>query len=108
MAKRDDKEKKDEGKEEKLEVKEEAGKEKEKELPEIEPPAPKGEPWPDATPEPMKPVAAQSAAAQPVASPMADVPTQPVERPRTETVTMPQMAKLGSPPEMPKTTAPPP
>jgi len=113
MAKRDDKEKKDEGKEEKLEVKEEAGKEKEKELPKIEPPAPKGEPWPDATPEPMKPVAVEAVAAQPVAaqpvpSPLADVPTQPVERPRTETVTMPQMAKLGSPPEMPKTTAPPP
>jgi hypothetical protein len=57
-------------------------------LPDIEPPPPKGEPWPDATPEPMRPV-------------------EPA-RTRTETVTMPTLADVGAPPEMPKTTAPPP
>lgn len=57
-----------------------------KDLPEIEPPAPKGEPWPDATPEPMKPV----------------------ERPRTETMVMPTVGQFGAPPAMPRTTAPPP
>ena len=33
------------------------------EVPAIEPPPPKGEPWPDATPEPMRPVAAPRARA---------------------------------------------
>ena len=62
-----------------------------KELPEIEPPPPKGEPWPDATPEPMRPV-------EPGAPP----------RPRTETVVMPTVGQFGAPPAMPRTTAPPP
>ncbi|HTR49377.1 MAG TPA: hypothetical protein VMJ10_01640 [Kofleriaceae bacterium] len=64
-----------------------------KELPAIEPPAPKGEPWPDATPEPMRPVA-PAQAAEPARS-------------RTDTAVMPQVAPVGAPPEMPKTTAPP-
>jgi hypothetical protein len=58
------------------------------ELPAITPPDPKGEPWPDATPEPMKPV-------------------EPA-RARTETVSLPAAADLGRPPDMPTTTAPPP
>jgi hypothetical protein len=58
------------------------------ELPEIEPPDPIAEPWPDATPQPMKPV-------------------EPA-RARTETVGMPTGAQFGRPPEMPKATAPPP
>jgi hypothetical protein len=58
------------------------------ELPAITPPAPKGEPWPDATPEPMKPV-------------------EPA-RARTETVSLPAATDLGRPPDMPTTTAPPP
>jgi hypothetical protein len=58
------------------------------ELPAIEPPVPKGEPWPDATPAPMKPV-------------------EPA-RARTETVGIPIAADLGRPPDMPTTTAPPP
>jgi hypothetical protein len=57
-----------------------------KDLPAIEPPPPKGEPWPDATPEPMKPV----------------------ERPRTETMVMPTVGQFGGPPAMPRTSAPPP
>jgi hypothetical protein len=59
-----------------------------KDLPPIEPPDPKGEPWPDATPPPMKPV-------------------EPA-RARTETVGIPNVADLGRPPEMPTTSAPPP
>lgn len=59
-----------------------------KDLPAIEPPAPKGEPWPDATPPPMKPV-------------------EPA-RAKTETVGIPFAADLGRPPEMPTTSAPPP
>lgn len=55
-------------------------------LPPIEAPLPKGEPWPDATPEPMPPVA----------------------RARTETVAMPEIVPVGRPPEMPRSTAPPP
>ena len=68
------------------------------EVPVIDPPPPKGEPWPDATPEPMRPVApaaAPAAAAEP-------------PRARTSTVAMPVVADVGKPPEMPKTTAPPP
>jgi hypothetical protein len=62
-----------------------------KDLPEIEPPKPHDEPWPDATPAPMKPVAP------------ADL------RSRTSTVAMPLVpSDLGKPPEMPHTTAPPP
>src|SRR5436305_5120056 len=64
-------------------------------LPEIDPPAPKGEPWPDATPEPMRPVA-----------PAGDEPPPP--RPRTETVVMPTIGQFGAPPAMPRETAPPP
>jgi hypothetical protein len=66
-----------------------ADEKKEKDLPKIEPPPPKGEPWPDATPEPMRPVESPA-------------------RVRTETVTMPTLANVGTPPEMPKTAAPPP
>lgn len=47
----------------------------------IEPPPPKGEPWPDATPQPMRPV-------------------EPA-RARTETVGMPGELATGSPPAMP-------
>ena len=61
-----------------------------KDLPAIEPPAPREEPWPDATPPPMKPVPA------------------PDLRSRTATVAMPLVNDLGKPPEMPHTTAPPP
>ena len=71
-----------------------AAKDQDKELPAIEPPAPKGEPWPDATPEPMRPVA-PAPAVEPT-------------RARTDTAVMPQVAPVGVPPEMPKTTAPPP
>jgi hypothetical protein len=58
------------------------------EVPAIEPPVRTAEPWPDATPAPMKPV-------------------EPA-RARTETVGIPLAADLGRPPEMPTTTAPPP
>lgn len=57
-------------------------------LPDITPPDPKGEPWPDATPPPMKPV-------------------EPA-RAKTVTVGLPQQVDLGRPPDMPTTTAPPP
>lgn len=52
------------------------------EPPAIEPPAPKGEPWPDATPQPMRPVEAPA-------------------RARSETVAMPAEAALGAPPALP-------
>jgi hypothetical protein len=67
---------------------------KKKDLPDIEPPPPKGEPWPDATPEPMRPVA-----------PAGD---DPPPRQRTETMVMPTIGQFGAPPAMPRTTAPPP
>lgn len=51
--------------------------------PAIEPPPPKGEPWPDATPQPMRPV-------------------EPA-RARTETVAMPAELGVGGPPAMPAT-----
>ena len=75
-------------------------------LPDIQPPPPKGEPWPDATPEPMRPVS-------PAARADSDDDTTPVQTPdltraRTETVVMPTLGSLGAPPEMPRTTAPPP
>ncbi len=57
-------------------------------VPEIKPPEPKGEPWPDATPEPMRPV-------------------EPA-RARTSTVAMPVTQDFGRPPEMPTSQAPPP
>ncbi|HUS28151.1 MAG TPA: hypothetical protein VMZ53_06565 [Kofleriaceae bacterium] len=60
------------------------------ELPEITPPDPKGEPWPDATPQPMKPVDAPDLA-------------------RARTATVPVTAvDLGRPPDMPRRTSPPP
>jgi hypothetical protein len=55
-------------------------------LPDIQPPDPKVEPWPDATPPPMKPV----------------------EPARAPTMTVAVPADIGRPPEMPTTTAPPP
>lgn len=67
-----------------------------KDVPPIVPPEPGAEPWPDATPAPMKPVAAPSTEADDIA------------RPRTSTVAMPVPANLGRPPDMPKVTAPPP
>jgi len=59
-------------------------------LPDIQPPDPKGEPWPDATPPPMKPVEPAPA------------------RAKTETVGIPAYVDIGRPPDMPTTTAPPP
>jgi hypothetical protein len=58
-----------------------------KDLPDIEPPHPRTEPWPDATPQPMKPVAA---------------------RQHNETIAGTASAAYGGPPDMPKTSAPPP
>jgi hypothetical protein len=63
---------------------------RDEDLPEITPPAPKGEPWPDATPQPMRPVEALDPA-----------------RARTATVAVPA-TDLGRPPDMPRSTAPPP
>jgi len=63
-----------------------------KDLPAIEPPTPREEPWPDATPPPMKPVEPAVRAA----------------RTATATIGMPLVTDLGKPPEMPHTTAPPP
>jgi hypothetical protein len=60
-------------------------------LPDIDPPDPKGEPWPDSTPQPMRPVEAPDLA-----------------RTRTATVAVPAAADLGRPPDMPRSTAPPP
>jgi hypothetical protein len=64
-----------------------------KDLPAIEPPEPRAEPWPDATPPPMKPV---------------DPPELRASRTPTVTVAMPSLQELGSPPEMPVSSAPPP
>jgi hypothetical protein len=72
-----------------------------KDLPAIEPPDPKAEPWPDATPPPMKPVEPGETA--PI---RARADTQPVRTPHV-TAAMPVPA-FGEPPEMPRTTAPPP
>ena len=103
MAKRDKSEEKAEAKPEakgeakteaKAETKLETKADAAEKLPDIEPPPPKGEPWPDATPEPMRPVEPAAAAE--------------AARTRTETVTMPLLAQVGKPPEMPTTTAPPP
>lgn len=63
-----------------------------KELPAIQPPAPIAEPWPDATPMPMKPVE----------------PGEPVRQSRTATVAIPADTDFGRPPDMPTTSAPPP
>jgi len=69
-----------------------------KDLPAIVPPPPKTEPWPDATPAPMKPVEAANADT-------AEEP--PAPRRATETLAMP-IGDVGKPPEMPRTSAPPP
>ena len=61
-------------------------------LPDIDPPEPKGEPWPEATPNPMKPVDAAPA----------------VSRARTAVVAVPSNVDLGRPPDMPTSSAPPP
>ncbi|NVB82059.1 MAG: hypothetical protein HOV81_27000 [Kofleriaceae bacterium] len=63
-----------------------------KDVPAIQTPAPTAEPWPDATPTPMNPVE----------------PGDAVRQARTQTVTIPAEADLGRPPDMPKTSAPPP
>jgi hypothetical protein len=63
------------------------------ELPAIDPPEPKAEPWPDATPAPMKPVEAPEVRAS---------------RTPTATIGMQSLADLGKPPEMPQSSAPPP
>ena len=60
-----------------------------KELPDIEPPDPKAEPWPDATPQPMKPVEPGDG------------------RPRTETVAG-GASPFGRPPDMPRAANMPP
>lgn len=54
------------------------------EPPEIVPPPPKGEPWPDATPQPMRPV-------------------DPPARARSETIAMPPELVMGGPPAVPGT-----
>lgn len=64
-----------------------------KDLPAIEPPDPRAEPWPDATPQPMKPVEAPDVRAS---------------RTPTATMAMPLAVDVGKPPEMPSSTAPPP
>jgi hypothetical protein len=61
-----------------------------KDLPDIEPPAPRDEPWPDATPAPMKPVA-----------------RGPV-REHNQTLDPLSQPDFGRPPAMPTTVAPPP
>jgi hypothetical protein len=61
-----------------------------KDLPAIQPPEPKAEPWPDATPQPMRPV-------EPAAPPVA--------RARTETALAPTASDFGAPPAMPVPTA---
>jgi len=58
-----------------------------KDLPDIEPPQPRTEPWPDATPQPMKPVS---------------------PRQHNETMAAPVVGAFGGPPDMPKSSAPPP
>jgi hypothetical protein len=56
------------------------------EAPAIEPPPPKGEPWPDATPQPMRPVEAPP-------------------RARADTVAMPAEVGIGAPPALPMVKA---
>jgi hypothetical protein len=60
-----------------------------RDLPVIVPPEPGAEPWPDATPQPMRPV------------------DRAAVRAHTETAGMPS-GEFGRPPDMPRTTAPPP
>jgi hypothetical protein len=62
-----------------------------KELPDIAPPDPKAEPWPDATPAPMKPVEAAA-----------------LRTSRSATMAMPPVTDVGKPPDMPSKAAPPP
>jgi hypothetical protein len=61
-------------------------------LPDIAPPDPRAEPWPDATPPPMKPV---------------EAPELRASRTATATIAMP-MVDIGRPPDMPQSSAPPP
>lgn len=61
------------------------------ELPEIDPPDPKGEPWPEATPPPRRPVEGPALA-----------------RAQTATVAVPSNVDIGRPPDMPTSSAPPP
>jgi hypothetical protein len=56
------------------------------EAPAIEPPPPKGEPWPDATPQPMRPV-------------------EPPTRARADTIGMSPEAGIGAPPALPMVKA---
>lgn len=64
-----------------------------KDLPDIVPPDPRDEPWPDATPPPMRPVSV----------------TGEQKRPHNATVGMPVVVSdYGRPPDMPTTVAPPP
>ncbi len=78
-----------------------------KDLPDIVPPDPRAEPWPDATPQPMKPVE-PGGAARPTDAGSSDSPEVRASRTPTATMAMPLAVDLGKPPEMPSTTAPPP
>ena len=73
----------------------EATKDVPKELPAIEPPDPKAEPWPDATPQPMRPVEPAAPAAAPATG-----------RAKTETALAPAAGNFGAPPAMPAPSAP--
>ena len=97
---------------------------KAQELPTITPPAPKGEPWPDATPLPMKPVepgpdvkASPKSDATPAAKGAGNAGATPATKPdpdpttvraRTQTAAMGVNVVVGKPPEMPTSAAPPP
>ncbi len=75
-----------------------APKELPNELPAIEPPDPKAEPWPDATPQPMRPV---------TVDPAAPTGTPATGRAKTETARVPATGDFGAPPAMPAQSAPP-
>jgi hypothetical protein len=77
-----------------------ASRETKQELPTIQPPDPKAEPWPDATPAPMRPV-------KPAEMDTEEETERRPKRSATETVGMP-IGGLGRPPDMPRTTNPPP
>lgn len=72
-------------------------------LADIEPPAPRAEPWPDATPAPMKPVDAAPAAKAETAPSTEELR---VSRAPTETMAMPPVGDFGKPPDMPQSAAP--
>jgi hypothetical protein len=76
-----------------------ATRETKQELPTIKPPDPKAEPWPDATPAPMRPVKP--------ADMDTEEETQRAPRAGTQTVGMP-IGGHGRPPDMPRMTNPPP